>query len=500
MEIREYCTQEETEKILQVIKNPKHRAQILLMNDAGLRVSEVCELRWSELDFRKKTVKVQSLKKRGKEEIRYIPMSTRLYQSFAELVEKKGKEQKFIFTNAKGEAIKRNAITMLFRRIEAKSPEIQNIHPHKLRHTFATNLRAAGAEIEDIKDLLGHRKLDTTMIYAHADPTHLRNLIESSQPKPTFFQRLKSRFLHRSQGQINIVSHDPKLLIGRADEVRHIEKQLNKGVSLLIVGEIGVGKSHIINNLKFEKKVLELDDVKDFKKSVTAILLYLFQGDKDAAAELIFNKSDRSAIETKISRESVINLCQLLKQITEKNEYILKIGDIDQITPSVVKALEVLKEHFQIITTARSVKIPNTTFMWDFEKIEIKPLTREDSLRLFHRLTDTFQIDNLEFVRNRIYDTSEGNPRIIVELSERIGKESYINGQIVDEICLGYLGRQVKEIDMSLYLFLIFGSLVILRQIGREANEESIRFIGSCIMIVLLFARFLFNATRRRAI
>ena len=499
MENIEYCTLQETETLLKETQNPKHRTQILLMLDAGLRATEVCKITWTDLDFRKKTVRVKSLKKRGKDDPRYIPMSTRLYEAFAVLVQKKGKTEVYVFTNADGKPITRNALTMLFQRFQSKNAQANKVNPRMLRHTFATNLRANGAELEDIKDMLGHNSVDTSLIYAHADPTRLRDLIEASQPKPTFWQKVKSR-LAPKKGQINIVSHDPRLLIGRSDEVKQIEKLISKSISVLITGPIGVGKSHIINNLKFTKKVLELDDVKDFKKSIANILLYLFGGDKEAAAELIFNKSDRSAVESKISKESLINLCSLLKQVCEKNEYILKINDIDQITPTVVKALEVLKEHFIIITTARSVKLDSTSFMWDFEKVELKPLGREDSLRLFHRLTDTFKIDNLEFVRNKIYDTSEGNPRIIVELCERIGKEEYISGQIVEEITDNYLGRQVKEIDMSIYLFVAFGVLVILKQIGREANEESIRFIGACIMIVMFFARHFFNVAKRRTI
>lgn len=501
-QLPEFCNPIEAEKILKSTTNPKHKAQILLMLDAGLRVSEVTNLSWKDLDFRKRILKVQSLKKRDNDQPpRQIPMSERLYDSFAELVDKKGKSEGYVFANPKGAPPSRQSVNNLLRGIESKSPEIVRLHPHKLRHTFATNLRAQGAKIEDIRDLLGHEKTDTSLIYAHADPEELRRKIEASQPKKTWYQRAKIFLgLQNKRRRLQVITTDPRLLVGRINEVKQIEKLISKNISVIITGEIGVGKSHLLNNLKFDKPVLEIDDCKDFKKSVLGIILHLFQGDKLTAQKLIFADQTPDKIDAKVSKESLINLCLLLKQITEKNEYILKIGDLDSVTPSVVKALQVLKEHFVIITTSRAVKMENTSFLWDFDKIEIKPLSREDSLKLFHRLLVTEEIENLEFVRNKIYETSEGNPRIITELSERLLKEDFINGEITEEICNGYLGRQTKEIDMSIYLLLIFGSLVVLKYIGRETGEESFRFIGSCIMIVMLFARYFFNAVRRKNI
>lgn len=72
----------------------------------------------------------------------------------------------------------------------------------------------------------------------------------------------------------------------------------------------------------------------------------------------------------------------------------LKIGD--SVTPTVVRALQLLKDHFVILTTSRAVKMSTTSFLWDFEKVEIKPLTKVDSLRLFHQLTN--DLEELTFI------------------------------------------------------------------------------------------------------
>ncbi len=498
----EFCLPNETELILKSMKSEKHKAMILLMLDAGLRVSEMTNLDWLDLDFRRKVINVKSLKKREKDKVvRSIPMSSRVYDAFADYVQKKGKQKGFVFATESGTAPTRQTVNYLLRKIESENPEIERLYPHKLRHTFATGLRANGAELEDIRDMLGHEKLETSLIYAHVDPEKLRAIINKAQPKKSLWDRFKGWATPKKQNKISIITSDPRLLIGRDYEVKQIEKLIEKEVSILITGPVGIGKTHLINNLKFSRTILEIDDCKDFKKSIASIILHLFGGDKEQAAQLIFSSSDRSTLELKMSKHSLPNLCELLKQITTKNEYILKIADLDQVTPGTVKALQILKEHFIVITTARNIKIENTPFCWDFEKIELKPLKREESLRLFHRLTDSYQIEDIEFVRNKVHDTAEGNPRAIFELSQRITKEPYINGKIVEEIANNYLGKVVKEIDMSIYLlFLFIAGFAFMKVRGREMGEEGWRTISGGIMIILLFARYFFSKTRRRTI
>ena len=506
MEDVEFCTQAEVETLLKSTKNVRHRAQILLMNDAGLRVTEVCRLKWIDFDFRKKVVAVNSLKKRTKELKRIIPLSDRLYSVLSELLEKypparDGWKNNYLFPGLdESKPIGRAAVNNMLKKLQAGNPELPNIHPHKLRHTFATNLRANGSELEDIKDLLGHKNYNTTLIYAHASPEVLRERINASQPKQTFFQRWGHKFFPARRPQINLIAADPRLIVGRESEIKRINELMGRNVSVILTGAAGVGKSHILNNISSSRKILEMDDCKDFKKSVANILLYLFDGDKELISQMIFGVDDKGKIAAKVSKESLNSLCKLLVSSTEKHEYIIKIGDIDNITPSVVKALEILKDHFCVITTARAVKMANTGFMWNFEKLEIKPLNRLESVRLFHRMTEELNFENTDYSRNKVWDTSEGNPRMICELSERFKKESVLSSDVVDEICDGYIGKQTKEIDMSIYFLLLFGGLAVLRYLSAEVENSSLKFIGGCFMILLLFARYFFNSVKRKTL
>ncbi len=502
METIDFCTREELKLILNQTKNIKHQAQILLMADAGLRVSEVTNLKWADFDFRKRVLTVNSLKKRSaKAKPRTIPLSDRLYDVLAQLIEKHPPESKDAFLFAfQGKPVGRQSINNTLKKLQNRSPEVGHLHPHKLRHTFATNLRANDAQLEDIKDLLGHNRLDTTLIYAHATPELLREKINAAQPKKTVYEQLKERFFPQRKKLINWVSVDSKLLVGRDQEVKEINAFVNRNISVILTGKIGVGKSQILNSLKFEKKVLEIDDCKDFKKSLINMLLYLFDGDKEAIATMLYPDMDREKISARVSKESLISLAKLICQVTQPYEYILRINDIDNITPSVVKTLEILKDHFCILTTARTVKMANTAFMWNFERIEIKPLTRPDAIRLTYMLTQGLQPDDAEYMRNKVWDISEGNPRMIQELCDRFRKEPVLDNETIEDICSNYVGKQTQEIDMSIYFLMLFGLLAVLRYLSAEMDNPSLKFIGGCFMIILLFARYFFNSMRRKTI
>jgi len=510
MESPDFLTREQQERLLSLIDNPRHKVQILLMLDAGLRVTETCTMKWENCDFRKRELSTESLKKRKKPSasVRLIPMSERLYDAFATLIEEKGVTAKgYVFPSPMDpkKPIGRSAINNLLDRIEAEHPELGSLHPHKLRHTFATNLVAQGTELIAVRDLLGHESTRTTEIYTHADPAVLRAAINATTAtRPTVGQKLAKFFkgllgFRSAPRRINLVASDQEFIIGRDRERRRIADLVSRDVSVLITGPVGIGKTHMLQSLEFDRPTLVIDDTREFKKAMAGALLHILGG-KEAVANMLYQTSDLKALEAKVSKESLPNLVQTLIDATRPREYLLKIGDVDGITPSAVKALERLKEHFTIITTARQVKMEATSFLWNFERLELEPLDRPDSLRMIYRLIGDLEIADLEAVMTKVYDTAEGNPRMMREICERLRKEPVLDLDLVNEVADSYLGRQTKELDMSIVLLLVLGGFVAMRYAGREANDTSLQVIGGCLMIVLLFARAFFNSARRKVL
>ena len=76
-----YISKEESQTVLESIKYQKHKVIVLLMLDAGLRISEACSIKCKNFDFKNRNITIQSAKKRGVKHLRTIPISNRLYQA-----------------------------------------------------------------------------------------------------------------------------------------------------------------------------------------------------------------------------------------------------------------------------------------------------------------------------------------------------------------------------------------------------------------------------------
>lgn len=181
-----YLTDRELDELLRMVTNPKHRVLILIMADAGLRVSECVALRYDNFDFRKQILRVKSLKKRDKSALRDIPISERLYHALADYIAtKKAGEtspENWLFPNPTDPSIpiQRFAVNRMLERLRAENPAFRHLHPHALRHTFATRHLATGTRLESIKTMLGHARYDTTLIYTHIPIEQLRRV----RPRP----------------------------------------------------------------------------------------------------------------------------------------------------------------------------------------------------------------------------------------------------------------------------------------------------------------------------
>lgn len=497
-----YLNKDQSKKLLGALSNIKHRLIVLLMLDGGLRVSECVSLKVSNFDFKQRKLKVESLKKRSKKKFRSIPLSIRLYDCLADYLYKhKFDNDSWLFpsSTSKEGHITRFAVNKLLDRKKYKL-NIQNLHPHALRHTCATAQLANGAELVHIKELLGHENLNTTTIYTHVPDEILRSNIErATYEKKGLFQKLKTLLFGEKSKKLISISQNINLpAIGRTDVVDKLQSYANRDINTILLGPIGVGKSHILQNLDFGKrKVLKLDDADNIKKSLIYLLLYLYQNDKEQVFNLLYSDFTLDQVETKLNRESIKNLCCEIQKLVNPKEYILLIDSVDRITPRAVKALEELKDTFTIITSAREIPINKSSFLWNFEIMKIEPLKRTFALELIQKLSYDLQVEDYDLFKNHIWEQSNGNPRVIYELVERYRKEPVITTEVVREIT--HFGSK-KEIDMSMLIILFLASLAVLRYLSHEVDNESMRFIGGAAMVLLVLLRYFFKFTKRRLV
>jgi hypothetical protein len=494
-----YISKEESDKVISSIKYLKHKVIILLMMDAGLRVTEACAIKCNNFDFKNRTLTIQSLKKKGDKHLRTIPISNRLYQAIADYLAENKRElnsTSFLFPSYSTTGhISRKAMWLALSTL-SKKIDVPNLHPHTLRHSFATHHLSAGTSLAQIKEMLGHTSYNTTLIYAEIPTEELRQRVNAVTDKPlNLWQKIYNFLMPKKSAKIiNLDFSETFFTIGRNQELANINANLDKGINTIITGKIGVGKSHLLKNITTSKKILRLDDCENFKKSLAQILLYLYK-EKEAVLEILWKDFTIDEINKKIQRDNTISLCDTIILAVKPQEYCLLIDDITNITPSAKKALERLKDCFTIVTCAREIKAQNTSFTWNFEKIDVSPLGRKEAFLLIHQLAHSLEVENKELFFTHIFDQTNGNPRAISELINRYKKEPFLDTQTIREI--RHTGA-LKEIDMTFIVILSLGLITCLRFLSREMDEPALRFIGSIAMILLFLIRPMMASFRRK--
>lgn len=163
-------------------KGRTERLVLQLFYHTGMRLSELINLKESQLDASQSQVKV--LGKGNKERI--LPVSAELMQALLDYVQEKPIKESGIqqvFVTEKGKALQPRSVYAFVKKHLAQVTTIQKKSPHILRHSFATHLMNNGAELNAVKELLGHSSLAATQIYTHNTIEKLKEVFQKAHPK-----------------------------------------------------------------------------------------------------------------------------------------------------------------------------------------------------------------------------------------------------------------------------------------------------------------------------
>ena len=168
----------------------RNRAILETLYSCGLRVSELCNLKLSELYFEEGFIKVEG---KGSKQ-RLVPISPRaikeirLYFTDRNLMKIKPGFEDFVFISNFGKNISRIMVFHIIKELAARIGLKKQISPHTFRHSFATHLLEGGANLRAIQCMLGHESIGTTEIYTHIDRNMLRSEIIEHHPRNIKFR------------------------------------------------------------------------------------------------------------------------------------------------------------------------------------------------------------------------------------------------------------------------------------------------------------------------
>jgi len=171
----EVLTKEEVVRLFNAIQNPKHSLMVRLMYSAGLRVGELVNLRVKNFEFDKGFGWVR--KGKGSKD-RLFVLSGQIKQELLDFVQANNlMAHDWVFRGRKEAHLTTRTVYAIVKHASVKAglDNAKKVHPHTLRHSFATHLIENGYDVARVQSLLGHNSADTTMVYVHmASPDLLR--------------------------------------------------------------------------------------------------------------------------------------------------------------------------------------------------------------------------------------------------------------------------------------------------------------------------------------
>ena len=188
--IPEVLTIEEIDRIISTVdmekkEGQRNRAILETLYSCGLRVSELCNLKISDLYFEEGFIKVEG---KGSKQ-RLVPISETAIKEIKNylydrnhVAVKKGFED-ILFLSRRGTALSRIMVFHIIKQQTEMAGIKKNVSPHTFRHSFATHLLEGGANLLAIQEMLGHEKITTTEIYTHIDRQFLRKEILEHHPR-----------------------------------------------------------------------------------------------------------------------------------------------------------------------------------------------------------------------------------------------------------------------------------------------------------------------------
>ena len=165
----------------------RNKALLELLYATGIRVSECCQIKLSELDMFLSTVLVHG---KGKKQ-RYVPFGSFAHDALEqyiqhgrnEIMNGKNVSHNVLFVNFRGGPLTARGVRTILDSIIKQSSLNGKIHPHMLRHTFATHMLSNGADMRSVQELLGHQDLSSTQVYTHVTKEFLRKTYMSYHPR-----------------------------------------------------------------------------------------------------------------------------------------------------------------------------------------------------------------------------------------------------------------------------------------------------------------------------
>ncbi len=284
--------------------------------------------------------------------------------------------------------------------------------------------------------------------------------------------------------------------IGREEELKKMLKNVEEGVPTLLLGKPGTGKTHLLfllcQYLKDQRKpYLYIEKFKPVKDTLINLYKSLKKG--------VTQKQEKQIKRLTVS-ELTEEIIPLLESRSKKKPFILIFDHLEEITSSTSDILQELSGLCIIFGACQFIRRIRTLkrFFWQFDIIEIEPLTKEESKLLVDRLIrlKRVRVKCRDFFINQVVANTSGIPLSIVETINRAKTQKIVTKSYVREMFIH--GSGVKEVDASPFVILIFAFFIVMRFVYRGFGEYQGYALFGALTGIGIFIRYLLYRQARR--
>jgi len=521
-------TAEELDCLRCVPKNPRDQALIEVMAGCGLRVSEACNLTLDAIHWSSDTPWLRFTGKRGRE--RVVPLNLQAQDALRTWLDQRpAGPSPFVFCHLRsGSRLSRKAVWKSLRRYAHKAG-LRPVHPHMLRHAFGTALADRQVPIERIRELMGHASIQTSQVYIAVSTGQKREAVERLDERPRLL-----RWLSRQRNRtFRFFGSQPKRFlpagnlptIGRQAELAQLQDHLRKGIDTLLLGPVGVGKSHLLSLLE-GPKLIRLPGLTPQRQALLSLAEELFdrgvlqpttgapsqpaageplrpeetepdlepEGEPDPAGTAgeapQEDAGDFESFRKQHARTSVQGWARMILDSVAKDEWTLILDDLSDLSTSTGRLLDQLASKFVVFAGAQQLRKAHDKHFWKFERIELKNLPPDEARALIRQAAQGAQVEDMALFETHLLQRSAGNPRALLESVARLRKEPHVTREAVRE--LAHAGGR-NQVDLTPVLLLLACLILAARFVARGMGETEFYLlagVGSALAVGLRFALY----------
>lgn len=356
-----FLSQKEIDDLIRGVPKERHKLGLYLMSYGGLRVSEMCTLKVSDIHLQRGFMMITG---KGNKQ-RVVPINATLQKILESYLGKYScrlTPESFLLGGA------RNSWHYVIKKYSEQNLGRRDVHCHTLRHSFATGLYEKNVPIERISQILGHSKIDTTLIYSQIS-------VEQKKEAVMTLDGLKGRlftFVRSFKKRTDITVKNSGTLIGREKESEQINNYIKDKISVIISGSKGCGKSAILRHIP------DAVFIDEYKKKQTLVKIILSGRSFVEVGGSVYKEAEKQLKKFSID--------ELLEELKDFNQTII-FDDITALSKTDRNTISKLSEYTTVL--AASSRSSDKKLFKTF--VEIKPLKRHFT-RLI--LSEMVQITN----------------------------------------------------------------------------------------------------------